>query len=62
MSDTGYWMWRKSSFSEPNGNACVEVAHTAETVGVRDTKDRTAGTLAFTPRTWTTFVHALPDR
>ncbi len=22
----GFGLWRKSSFSEPNGNACVEVA------------------------------------
>ncbi|MGH3994734.1 MAG: DUF397 domain-containing protein [Pseudonocardiaceae bacterium] len=81
MSDTGYWVWRKSSFSnggnnacvevgrwrkssfsEGNNNACVEVAHTTDTVGVRDTKHRAAGHLAFTPRAWTTFVHDLPDR
>jgi hypothetical protein len=23
----GCWAWRKSSFSEPNGNECVEVGH-----------------------------------
>jgi hypothetical protein len=54
--------WRKSTFSEPNGNECVEVRYSIEAVGVRDTKHRAAGTLAFEPGTWTTFVSSLEPR
>ena len=25
--NTGTWVWRKSSFSQPNNNNCVEVGH-----------------------------------
>ena len=35
--------WRKSSYSSGNGGECVEVASAAETVAVRDTKQRGTG-------------------
>ncbi|MGW0894350.1 DUF397 domain-containing protein [Saccharopolyspora sp. NPDC002578] len=50
--------WRKSSRSANNAH-CVEVAVAAEVVGVRDTKDRTAGTLTFPRRHWTNFLTTL---
>ncbi|MEV0005108.1 DUF397 domain-containing protein [Micromonospora sp. NPDC050980] len=50
-------MWRKSSRSGGNGN-CVEVAGFADTVGVRDTKDRQGPALSFAPTSWTRFVAA----
>lgn len=49
--------WRKSSHSGSSGNdSCVEVAFEAEAVGVRDSKNVTGPTLAFSPATWRTFA------
>jgi hypothetical protein len=50
--------WRKSSRSAGNGTDCVEVGRAVEAVLVRDTKNRTGGTLAFTPNTWHRFLNA----
>ncbi|MBU8859650.1 MULTISPECIES: DUF397 domain-containing protein [unclassified Micromonospora] len=51
-------MWRKSSRSGGEGN-CVEVAGFANSVDVRDTKDRQGPALSFDPRAWTRFVGAV---
>ncbi|WP_329109549.1 DUF397 domain-containing protein [Micromonospora sp. NBC_01699] len=54
---TGTLIWRKSSRSNANGGACVEVAdNLAAIVLVRDTKDRDGGTLTFGPEAWRAFV------
>jgi hypothetical protein len=46
----------KSSFSS-GGGGCVEVAFRSDgSVLVRDTKDRGAGTLSFTPVEWSAFL------
>ena len=50
--------WRKSTRSASNAS-CVEVAVTDEVVGVRDTKDRTGGTLAFDRDRWNDFLSGL---
>jgi hypothetical protein len=48
--------WRKSSYSAAEG-ACVEVGrHSAPSVLVRDTTDRTGPVLTFPPRTWRAFA------
>jgi len=52
-------VWRKSSYSGPNG--CVEVAISAHTVAVRDSKDRGGPALTFTLQEWTAFVAAVQD-
>jgi hypothetical protein len=49
-------LWRKSSYSQPNNGNCVEVAYTAETVGVRDSKNPGGGQLRITPDQWTHVV------
>ncbi|WNV91519.1 DUF397 domain-containing protein [Umezawaea sp. Da 62-37] len=50
-------LWRKSSRSgNGNNGACVEVAHTGPVVGVRDSKNAEAGTLAFPESAWAAFL------
>lgn len=52
--------WVTSSHSSSGVN-CVEVALTPDAIGVRDTKDRAAGTLAFKPESWAKFIAALKE-
>jgi hypothetical protein len=47
--------WRKSSFSGYNTN-CVEVGHSGDTIGVRDTQNRQGGSLVFSTAQWTAFI------
>ena len=47
-------VWRKSSHSE--AGSCVEVAHTAELVFVRDSKDRAGRVLRFPHLAWASFL------
>jgi hypothetical protein len=51
--------WRKSSYSDASGNACVEVGDAARVVLVRDTTDRGGATLAIPARAWRAFTAAL---
>ncbi|MFV2106094.1 DUF397 domain-containing protein [Micromonospora sp. LOL_015] len=50
--------WFKSSRSSDNA-ACVEVRLSADTIGVRDSKDRGGPALAFDPAAWTGFLTTL---
>lgn len=50
--------WSKSSYS-PTESECVEVALVPGGAGVRDTKDRDGGTLAFSAPAWSSFLSAL---
>lgn len=51
--------WFTSSYSGANGGECIEVCF-AELVGVRDSKDRSAGQLAVPAPAWDALlVHAL---
>jgi hypothetical protein len=47
--------WRTSSYTTGNGN-CVEVNSASPEVQVRDTKDRTGGTLSMSASLWRAFV------
>ncbi|MFV2097124.1 DUF397 domain-containing protein [Micromonospora sp. LOL_014] len=49
--------WRTASHSNSNGGNCVEIADNLPgQVLIRDSKNRTGGTLTFTPTAWSTFV------
>jgi len=62
MAGTDHVMisWRTSSFSAGNGGNCVEVGPTADAILVRDTKNRTGGTLTLTPAAWHALTTTLP--
>ncbi|MFD8348150.1 DUF397 domain-containing protein [Streptomyces coelicoflavus] len=48
--------WYKSSYSGSSGDDCIEVAVTAQTVGVRDSKDVTRPHFAVGREEWSWFV------
>lgn len=48
--------WRKSSRSNTSGGQCVEVAHLAGNVGVRDSKAPDTGHLTLSPKTFADLV------
>jgi Domain of unknown function (DUF397) len=62
MSDTppSSLDWKISSAS--GGTNCVEVAFSAGTVLVRDSKDRDGGMLQFPSTSWRDFVAAVSQR
>lgn len=49
------YTWRKSSYSGENGS-CVEVAIAGPLVGVRDSKNASAGHLTVASGGWSAFV------
>ncbi|TCP43408.1 uncharacterized protein DUF397 [Tamaricihabitans halophyticus] len=51
-------LWRKSSRSGSGGN-CVEIAIAPAHVGIRDTKNRTAGHLAVDRAAFAAFLSAV---
>ncbi|GLU50477.1 DUF397 domain-containing protein [Nocardiopsis ansamitocini] len=48
--------WKKSSYSNPSSNNCVEVANTPAVSAVRDTQNRDLGALAFSSGEWRAFL------
>lgn len=52
--------WRKSSYSNGNGGACVEVARNLPgVVAVRDSKDPAGPGLTFEPDQWAAFISGI---
>jgi Domain of unknown function (DUF397) len=51
--------WRKSSYSDANGGACVETATGGDVIMVRDTTDRDGLTLAVSADAWSKFTKTL---
>ncbi|MER7589161.1 DUF397 domain-containing protein [Micromonospora sp. NPDC127501] len=49
-------VWRKSSYSDNNGGAGVEVAEVGTSIAVRDSKNPGGATLRFTRSAWAGFV------
>ena len=58
ISDPDTAPWRKSSYSGGGNTQCVEVAPRDASVGVRDTKNRSAGHLTVPRAAWRAFTHA----
>ncbi|WP_435111385.1 DUF397 domain-containing protein [Nocardiopsis synnemataformans] len=54
--------WRKSSYSNPDGPQCVEVADLPGETAVRDTQNRELGHLTFTTPEWTSLLNTLKTR
>ena len=50
--------WRTSSYTGGQGN-CVEVAGTASTIHVRDTKDQAGAVLTIPVTAWKAFTDSL---
>ncbi|MBD0742965.1 DUF397 domain-containing protein [Streptomyces sp. CBMA152] len=48
--------WKKSSYSEGSGNACIETAVLTDQVGIRDSKDLTRRPIAVPTTAWSRFV------
>ncbi|MDG4779850.1 DUF397 domain-containing protein [Micromonospora sp. WMMD961] len=59
METSDRLVWRKSSYSDNNGGACVEVAELDTSIVVRDSKDPNGSTLRFTKGAWTGFVRSI---
>jgi hypothetical protein len=51
--------WRKSSYSDGNGGACVETATGNDTILIRDTTDRDGMTLIVPADAWQRFTASL---
>ncbi|MFG2329358.1 DUF397 domain-containing protein [Streptomyces sp. NPDC048604] len=51
--------WRKSSYSNPDGGECLEVADNLPLVPVRDSKNPAGPVLLFEPAAWASFVTGL---
>jgi hypothetical protein len=56
MEDTISSPWRKPTYSGNGGGNCVETATAGGAVLVRDTTDRTGGTLTFGTDAWRAFL------
>ncbi|MFD5558674.1 DUF397 domain-containing protein [Streptomyces sp. NPDC127068] len=49
-------VWKRSTYSDSQGGACVEVAHLAHRTGVRDSKDKQLPALYVPHAAWQEFV------
>lgn len=60
MDTQGVTGWRKATYSNGGGTACVEVGRVAGQIAIRDTKDYGAGpVLTISTAAWEAFTRAL---
>ncbi|GII85925.1 hypothetical protein Ssi03_39150 [Sphaerisporangium siamense] len=60
--DLRHAQWRKSSFSGPEGDNCVEVASNLPGIrAVRDSKTPAGPALIFSSSAWTRFLTCITD-
>ncbi|MGI5522717.1 DUF397 domain-containing protein [Micromonospora sp. CA-259024] len=59
METSDRLVWRKSSYSDNNGGACVEVAELDTSIVVRDSKNPSGSTLRFSRGAWIGFVRGV---
>lgn len=52
-------VWRKSSYSAPNSNNCVEFADVPAGAAVRDSQNPGAGHLTFAASEWSALLNAV---
>ncbi|WP_075743600.1 MULTISPECIES: DUF397 domain-containing protein [Actinoalloteichus] len=58
MTEDRFGGWRKSTRSASNGG-CVEIGQGQRLVGIRDTKNRDGGTLAFDRTRFNSFLTSI---
>jgi len=51
--------WRKSTYSGPGGNECLEVTMTGNQVAARDSKDHRIGFLTFGTVDWKRLIDSM---
>ena len=51
--------WRRSSYSNPDGGSCIEVADGLGVVPVRDSKDPQGPVLVIPSASWAAFVDSV---
>jgi len=54
-------LWKKSSHSDSQGGACVEIADLTPQVGIRDSKNKRGPALLVTDRAWSSFITGVRD-
>ncbi|MGH3792383.1 MAG: DUF397 domain-containing protein [Pseudonocardiaceae bacterium] len=57
--DTTFTRWRKSSFSNPNGNECVEVSFSDNGIGMRDSHNPDSAQLVVHHGQWAVFLDGI---
>jgi hypothetical protein len=62
MTATPAPQWFKSSYSGGSGTECVECAHVANGIAIRDSKDRGGPTLTVASGAWQVWLQHLRSR
>jgi hypothetical protein len=58
-SNTTFIQWYKSSYSNPNGNECIEVSSNDNAVGMRDSRNPDSAVLVFDHSEWANFLNGI---